>query len=189
MVEANSAGPALLLTTFALNTGSANSALATIETAAMAMHSALTIQRPRRKWVLAAKKSPRLRVERAARVGGNWRTRASAAAMLRAAERPATSCWRRGSSERLIGSSCSVMAEAVFMAQSVVHTGPPRGGGLRLEIAEYSRGRPTRRWDRQRGRQPVGVPVCAIRSLGLRARRSRKLQPGERWAPGHTETR
>jgi hypothetical protein len=139
MVEANSAGPALPLTNFVLNTGSANSALATIEAAATAMHSALTIHRPRLEWGLAPKKSPRLRVERAARVGGNGRACAKAAELPRAAGHSAASCRRRNSSERRMESSCPTKAEAVFMSDSLVLAAPPRGCGLRAEIAEYSR--------------------------------------------------
>lgn len=70
MAEATSAGPALLLTNLPSRTGSANWAPATIPTAARTMHTALTTQWPRREWVLAPKKTPRLRGGRAARVGG-----------------------------------------------------------------------------------------------------------------------
>ena len=44
MAEAKRPGPALPLTNLPLRSGSANSAPATIDTAATAMHNALTIQ-------------------------------------------------------------------------------------------------------------------------------------------------
>jgi hypothetical protein len=171
-----------------LKTGSANSALARIETVATTMHKVLTIQRPTREWVLAPKKSPRLRVRRAARVGGNWRCGANAAERPRAAEHSGAASRRMDWSDRRMESSCPTNIETVFMSDSLVHATPSRGCGLRAENAEYSRFRTIQRRNGQPRRQTGTVAVCAIRSLGPRGtarQRSARGAVGTR----HTERR
>ena len=85
MVDAKSAGPALLVIAAVSNAGSAKCALATIDIVATATHKALKNQRPGREALPPRKKAPRLRAGRAARVGGKGWTGVSEAALSESA--------------------------------------------------------------------------------------------------------
>ena len=74
------------------------------------------------------------------------------------------------------------------MFVSLVHAAPPRGCGLRVENAEYSRFRMTQGdWAVRPADRDLGCLCYKI--VGTPWYGPPEVQPGERWAPGYTERR
>jgi hypothetical protein len=133
VADASNSGPALPLVAAALNAGTAKWALVASTRVASAMHPAWRAHRPKRECQPPAKKIPRLRAGRAARVGGKRWTDGGAAKSVRRAWRS-----RLGAKARCMMASARSRDLSVSMGLSVHRRAPGRGGGFGTGGVEYS---------------------------------------------------